>query len=92
MTFQFLIEVFKMSNEYNEYGIRQIGEKIHLANTSVAISEKKKGDGSTVKWIQFSKFNKRDNKWENFSLFGSDLEVLSVKLPSILETLKVNDS
>ncbi|WP_406659675.1 hypothetical protein V7O66_07425 [Methanolobus sp. ZRKC3] len=77
-----------MENEYNEYGIRQIGEKIHLANTSVSISEKKKDDGSTVKWLQFSKFNKKSNKWENFTLFGSDLEVLSVKLPSILNSLK----
>ncbi|MDG6244614.1 MAG: hypothetical protein QCH31_09555 [Methanolobus sp.] len=81
-----------MSNEYNEYGIRQIGEKIHLANTAVTISEKKKDDGSTVKWLQFSKFSKKMNKWENFTLFGSDLEVLSVKLPSILDSLKDGNS
>ncbi|MDK2832687.1 MAG: hypothetical protein PWQ75_2439 [Methanolobus sp.] len=77
-----------MSDEYNEYGIRQIDEKIHLANTAVTISKKKKDDVSTVKWLQFSKFNKKMNKWENFTLFGSNLEVLSVKLPSILDYLK----
>jgi len=43
-----------MSN-FNEYNIRQVGERIRLPGISVSISEKKKEDGTLVRWAQLSK-------------------------------------
>jgi hypothetical protein len=37
-----------MSN-FNEYNIRQVGERIRLPGISVSISEKKKEDGTLVR-------------------------------------------
>lgn len=77
-----------MSQKYNEYNIRQVGERIRLPGISVSISEKKKDDGSIVRWVQLSKFNKKSESFENFSIFQDDLEMLSLKMPDILAILK----
>ena len=72
-----------MSN-FNEYTIRQVGERIRLPGISVSISEKKKEDGTLVRWAQLSKFNPKTEKYENFSIFKEDLELLGLKIPDLL--------
>jgi hypothetical protein len=52
-----------MSN-FNEYNIRQVGERIRLPGISVSISEKKKEDGTLVRWVQLSKFNPKTEKYD----------------------------
>jgi len=76
-----------MSN-FNEYNIRQVGERIRLPGISVSISEKKKEDGTLVRWAQLSKFNPKTEKYENFSIFKDDLELLGLKIPDLLTLLQ----
>ena len=76
-----------MSN-FNEYNIRQVGERIRLPGISVSISEKKKEDGTLVRWAQLSKFNSKTEKYENFSIFKDDLELLGLKIPDLLTLLQ----
>jgi hypothetical protein len=77
-----------MSSEFNDYGIRQVGERIRLPGISVSVSEKKKEDGSTVRWAQLSKYNKHTKTYENFSIFADDLDLLGAKVPDIMKLLK----
>lgn len=44
-------------------------------------------DGSKVRWVKFSKFNKKTDGFENFSIFKDDLELLGLKIPDTLATL-----
>ena len=76
-----------MSN-FNEYNIRQVGERIRFPSISVSISEKKKEDGTLVRWTQLSKFNPKTEKYENFSIFKDDLELLGLKIPDLLTLLQ----
>ncbi len=75
-------------SDFNEYGIRQVGDRVRLPGISVSVSEKKKDDGSTVRWAQLSKYNKYKEEYENFSIFADDLELLGLKIPDILSRLK----
>ncbi len=75
-------------SDSNEYGIRQVGDRVRLPGISVSVSEKKKDDGSTVRWAQLSKYNKYKEEYENFSIFADDLELLGLKIPDILSRLK----
>ncbi|WP_342304403.1 hypothetical protein [Methanolobus sp. ZRKC5] len=75
-------------SDFNNYGIRQVGDRVRLPGISVAVSEKKKDDGSTVRWAQLSKYNKFKDEYENFSIFADDLELLGLKIPDILSSLK----
>ncbi len=75
-------------SEFNSYGIRQVGERVRLPGMSVSISEKRKDDGSIVRWAQLSKFNKNTNTYENFSIFATDLEFLGLKIPDLLSSLQ----
>ncbi|QLC51107.1 hypothetical protein HWN40_13205 [Methanolobus zinderi] len=75
-------------SDFNEYGIRQVGDRVRLPGISVSVSEKKKEDGSTVRWAQLSKYNKFKDEYENFSIFADDLELLGLKIPDILSRLK----
>jgi hypothetical protein len=72
-----------MSN-FNEYNIRQVGERIRLPDISVSIFEKKKEDGTLVRWAQLSRFNPKTEKYENFSIFKDDLKLLGLKTPELL--------
>ena len=80
-------ELINMS-DFNKYGIRQVGDRVRLPGISVSVSEKKKDDGSTVRWAQLSKYNKYKDQYENFSIFADDLELLGLKVPDILSRLK----
>ncbi len=89
--------MFKYSNfrllldsmsDFNKYGIRQVGERLRLPGISVSVSEKKRDDGSTVRWAQLSKFNKYRDEYENFSVFADDLELLGLKIPDLLASLR----
>lgn len=75
-------------SDFNEYGIRQVGDRVRLPGISVSVSEKKKDDGSTVRWAQLSKYNKYKEEYENFSIFADDLELLGLKIPDILSRMK----
>ncbi|SDF43365.1 hypothetical protein SAMN04488589_0505 [Methanolobus vulcani] len=75
-------------SDFNKYGIRQVGERVRLPGISVSVSEKQKDDGSTVRWAQLSKFNKHKDEYENFSIFADDLELLGLKIPDILSSVR----
>jgi hypothetical protein len=75
-------------NGYNQYGIRQVGERVRLPGMSIAVSEKKRDDGSTVRWAQLSKYNPKNDEWINFSVFPDDLDLLQHKIPELLPKLK----
>jgi hypothetical protein len=75
-------------SDFNQYGIRQVGERLRLPGISVSVSEKLKDDGSTVRWAQLSKFNKHKDEYENFSVFADDLELLGLKIPDLLSSLR----
>ena len=75
-------------SEYNQYGLRQVGERIRLPGISVSVTEKRKDDGSTIRWAQLSKFNQKNKEYENFAIFKDDLELLGLKIPDILALLR----
>jgi hypothetical protein len=75
-------------SDFNQYGIRQVGERVRLPGISVSVSEKKKDDGSTIRWAQLSKYNKFKDTYENFSIFADDLELLGLKVPDLLSSLR----
>lgn len=77
-----------VENGYNQYGIRQIGERIRLPSISINVSEKKRDDGSTIRWVQLSKYNTKNDEWVNFSIFPDDLDLLQYKIPELLPTVK----
>jgi len=73
---------------YNDYNMRQVGDRIRLPGCSVSVTEKLRDDKTTVRWAQLSKFNKKTDSYENFSIFKDDLEMLSMKMPEILALLR----
>ena len=77
-----------MATKYNQYNMRQVGERIRLPSMAVAVTEKLKDDDSTMRWVQLSKFNKNKDEWENFSMFADDLDMLGLKIPELLAILK----
>jgi hypothetical protein len=73
---------------FNEYNIRQVGERIRLPDISVSVSEKKKEDGTLVRWAQLSRFNPKTEKYGNFSIFRDNLELPGLKIPDLLTLLQ----
>lgn len=71
-------------SEYNSYGLRQVGDRIRLPSMSVSVTEKQREDGSTLRWAQLSKFNKKADRWENFTMFPDDLLALEKFLPDVI--------
>lgn len=71
-------------SEFNKYGLRQVGDRIRLPSMSVSVTEKQREDGSTLRWAQLSKFNKKADRWENFTVFHDDLLALEKFLPDVI--------
>jgi hypothetical protein len=77
-----------MTEEFNQYGLRQIGDRLNLNGIGISVTEKKKEDGTTVRWAQISRYNKKTDDFDNVMLFDNQITPLKNMLPEIERLVK----
>jgi hypothetical protein len=77
-----------MTEEFNQYGLRQIGDRLNLNGIGISVTEKKKEDGTIVRWAQISRYNKKTDDFDNVMLFDNQITPLKNMLPEIERLVK----